>query len=107
MFPIQTVLCGWYVYLAVLSVLLSLSAGRGTWLGWLGLLSAVANGLTLTLLYGWVSLPAMQWATLVVNAVPLVVGLLALGLAPRQDTKLIGLLLAGAAALPVYLHFAG
>jgi hypothetical protein len=107
LFPIQTVLCGWYIYLAVLCGLMSASAGRGTWLARLGWLGVLASLLLLLTLYGTVSLPALAQVTLGAKFVPLAAGLLALAFAPRQDTKLIGLLLAGATALPIYLHFTG
>ncbi len=103
----QSFLCGWYLYLTVLSGLMTASAGRQTWIGRLGMVAFAASVLLLLAVYGTVSLPAVEMVTLGAKIVPVVAGLAALAFAPRQDTKLIGLLLAGAAAMPVYLHFGG
>lgn len=111
---IQTLLCGWYIYMAVLGGLMSLSAGRSTGMG---RLSALAGLLCLALigLNWWPLLPVwavdigpyagIDLASLLPHLVVLAVALLALFRAPRTDTRLIGLLLAGASLLPVALFF--
>ena len=106
---IQLMLCGWYGYMAVLAVLAALSAGPRTGLGLLALLGAAAAGALAVLLFWSVPLPGLvanrTALTFALNLVPVVVGLAQVLFAPRQDTKLIGVLLAGSSALPLSLYF--
>lgn len=107
MFSLVPVLCAWYIYLAILSLLMALSAGPRTWLGILALVATGVSALQVVWLYwpGWVPgewLAGLQLGGAVLAAV---VGLLGLAFGPRQDTKLIALLLAGAAVLPIFLTF--
>lgn len=106
---IQLMLCGWYAYMAILAVLATLSAGPRTVLGLLGITGALAAGSLVVLLFWTPPLPGL-WAqrtaiTFALNLVPVLAGLVLLLFAPRQDTKLIGVLLAGSSALPLILYF--
>lgn len=100
------VLCGWHVYLAVLCLLLALSAGRRSWIGVLALLGTAASAAQVVLLYqpGWagdaLQVVKMGGSVLVVGA-----GVLGLLGASRQDTRLIALLTTGAAIVPLLLFF--
>jgi hypothetical protein len=105
----QLMLCGWYGYMAVLAVLAALSAGPRTASGLLAIGAALAAGLLVALLFWTPPLPGL-WAqrtafTFTLNLVPVLAGLALVLLAPRQDTKLIGVLLAGSSALPLILYF--
>jgi hypothetical protein len=106
---LQWMLCGWYVYMAVLAGLATLSAGPRTKHGLVAAVALVACVLLLVTVWWVPGLPllASNWnlVTLVLGAVPLVAGGLLIALAPRQDTKLIALLLAGSSLLPLVLHF--
>ncbi len=109
----QTILCGWFLYLAVLAGLMAASAGARTWLGRLGGLAAGAALVRVVLLWrpiGGVTvddgpLAGIELITLGLEACVLVAGLAGLAAAPRQDTRLIALLLAGAAVFPIALYF--
>jgi hypothetical protein len=102
-------LCTWFAYMTVLAVLAALSAGPRTTLGLAAGVAAVCCA-ALALTQFWVPpLPLLSanWdlVTLLLGAVPLVIGGLLMARAPRQDTKLIALLLAGSSLLPLLLHF--
>lgn len=106
---IQVVLCGWYGYMAILAGLAMLSAGPRSRPG---LLAAIGLGSCLALLVTLFWIPPVSviqdnWGTvsLVLSLAPLLVGLALLALAPRQDTRLIALLLAGSSLLPLVLYF--
>lgn len=107
--PLQWMLCAWFGYMAVLALLATLSAGPRTRLGLLGGAAALTCLILLVTQFWVPSLPvlASNWNTvsLLLGVVPLAAGLALLALAPRQDTKLIGLLLAGSSLLPLLLHF--
>jgi hypothetical protein len=107
-------LCGWYAYMAVLAVLATMSAGAGTALG----RAAIAAALSCALLMAgnwWAIIPSMpadlgpysdiDLARLAPHLLILGVAFAALLRAPRQDTRLIALLLAGAGILPMALFF--
>jgi hypothetical protein len=106
---LQTILCGWYVYLAVLALLAAASAGRETWTGRVALAGAVCCGLVVLFLYWVPPWPAMQdhmdAITTALKVAVLAVGVIVIVGGRRQDTKLIGVLLAGTAALPLFLNF--
>ena len=111
---LQPILCGWYLYMAVLALLLALSAGpasRGGRLAFVGLAATL-----LATLLTWRSLPwvwTVDWPPLVglnlLRFLPdltvLLVGAVLLIGHRRQDTRLIALLLTGAALFPLALFF--
>ena len=111
---IQTVLFGWFLYMAVLAALIAASAGWGTWIGKLAVAAAVAALLGAVQVW-WPlvgpvfvalgPLGAVDLSTLLPDLIVLGVGLAALFAAPRQDTRLIGLLLAGSALFPIATYF--
>lgn len=100
-------LCGWYLYLAILTGLMSASAGPRTWLGRIGIAAAVVAVVSMPLQY-WVpavlvhSMGSLRIAgdlfLLAVGAVGIVAG-------RREDTKLIALIVVAVAALPVFLYY--
>jgi len=100
------VLCGWHIYLAILCLLLGLSAGTRTWLGRLALLGMAASAAQVVLLYqpGWAGdrLQAVKMGGSVLVVAVTILGIL---LAKRQDTRLIALLATGAAVVPLFLFF--
>ena len=106
---LQWMLCGWFGYMAVLAGLAMLSAGPRTRAGLVAAIALVTCVILLVTQFWVPSLPALasNWNTvsLLLAALPLVVGLALLALAPRQDTKLIALLLAASSLLPLVLHF--
>ena len=100
------VLCGWHVYLAVLCLLMALSAGRRSWIGRLALLAMAASVAQVVLLYqpGWAGdrLQAVKMGGSILVVAAGVLGILA---ARRQDTRLIAILTTGAAVVPLFLFF--
>lgn len=100
------VLCGWHLYLAILCLLLALSAGKRTWIGRLALLAMAASIGQVVLLYqpGWAAghLEAVKMGGSIYVAAVTVLAILA---ARRQDTRLIALLATGAAIVPLFLFF--
>jgi len=110
---IQPILCGWLLYLAVMAALMTASAGPRTWLGRLGAAATViALGRAVTLWWPlgrtyFVPLGSagdVDLLTFGPDVAIFAIALVHLLFAPRQDTRLIALLLAGAATLPVLLH---
>jgi hypothetical protein len=105
----QLMLCGWYIYMAVLAGLAALSAGPRTGLGLLALAGAGAAAVLVLLLFWSPPIPGLSTyrtaVTFGLTLVPVAAGLAQIVAAPRQDTKLIGVLLAGASALPLLLYF--
>jgi hypothetical protein len=111
---IQTVLFGWFLYMALLAALVAASAGWGMWIGKLAVVAALVSLFGAVQLY-WPfvsprfvtlgSLEAVDLTTLLPVLFILGTGLTALIAAPRQDTKLIGLLLAGSAVFPIVTYF--
>lgn len=106
---LQWLLCAWFGYMAILALLAMLSAGPRTRPGGIAALALITS-LVLMVTQFWVpSLPLLStnWSTLslILLVLPLLVGLALLALAPRQDTKLIALLLAGSSLLPLVLYF--
>ena len=99
------VLCGWHAYLAVLCLLLALSAGKRTWIGGLALLGTAASVAQVVLLYqpGWAG-NALQAVKMGGSVLVVAAGVLGL-LSSRQDTRLIALLTTGAAIVPLLLFF--
>ncbi len=111
---LQPVLCGWYVYMAVLALLLALSAGpasRGGRLALLALVAAIlANVMTWrplpwTWSVAWPPLAGVNLLRLLPDLADFLVGAGLLLFHRRQDTRLIALLLAGAALFPMALFF--
>lgn len=100
------VLCGWHIYLAVLCLLMALSAGTRTGLGRLAQVAMAASVAQVVLLYqpGWAGghLEAIKMGGSIVVVVVTIIGVLA---AKRQDTRLIAILAAGAAIVPLFLFF--
>lgn len=107
LFSLVPVLCGWYLYLAVLALLQALSARARSWLGLLSIGGVVVALLEVVWLYwpGWVPAGWLPWLQLGGAVYLVAIGLLGLAFGGRQDTRLIGLLLAGAALLPIVLYF--
>ncbi len=109
----QTILCGWFLYLAVLAGLMAASAGPRTWLGWLGGLAAGAALARVVVLWRPIAgvtvdrgpLAGIELVALGMEACALAAGLAGLVAGRRQDTRLIALLLAGAAVFPIALYF--
>jgi len=100
-------LCGWYVYLAILATLMAASAGGRTAIGRLAQVATAVAVVQLVMLY-WVPRalrPGIVPIRLGADAFLLAVGLIGLLRAPRQDTKLIALLLAFVSLLPLGLYF--
>ena len=112
--PIQALLCGWYIYMTLMSGLMTLSAGPRTRIGRLASLSALVCVLLLVANFRAI-LPAhpidigpyaaVDLGHLAPHLVIVVAAVIALLRAPRQDTRLIALLLAGASLLPALLFF--
>jgi hypothetical protein len=111
---IQTVLFGWFLYMALLAALVAASAGWGTWIGKLAVVAALVSLFSAVQLYWPIisprfvtlgSMEAVDLTTLLPELFILGTGLAALAAAPRQDTKLIGLLLAGSSLLPIATYF--
>lgn len=101
----QQLLCGWYLYMLVLSVLTALSAGMRTRLGALAGVGVLASALLLVTVFRPLPWGNVEQVTLTAKLVVLAVALLVLLAARREDTRLIALLLAGTSLLPVVLHF--
>lgn len=109
---LQPMLCGWFGYMALLGLLMGASAGWGSRLGKLaGLVTLVSAWRALAMvrpvgpnlyLERW---PSINLATFLLEGLVLAIALWALARAPRQDTRLIALLLAGSALLPLALYF--
>lgn len=112
--PIQALLCGWYIYMTVMSGLMTLSAGPRTRIGRLATLSTLVCVVLLGANFRpfLPSFPvdvgpytAVDLGHLAPHLVVMVAAGAALLRAPRQDTRLIALLLAGASLLPALLFF--
>lgn len=96
-------LCGWYAYEAVLAGLMAASAGPRTWLGRIGWAAAAVAVFTLLAQRAVMTTgPQLQLGA---KVAVLVAGVAGLALGRRADTRLIALLLAAAAAVPVVLTF--
>jgi hypothetical protein len=104
MVAVQPMLFAWYIFMIVLAVLLRASAGKRSWVGQAALVAVLLAILLLVTLLRPVTY--QQAITLGAPIAVLVIGLLATVRAPRQDTRLIGLLLAGSAIFPLVLFFA-
>jgi len=111
---LQPILCGWFGYLAILALLMTASAGWHTWLGKLGAVAAVAAASRAVAvwrpLFGSAHVRVgaagtVDLVTVVPDGLVLVVAVVALVAARRQDTRLIALLLVGAALFPLALYF--
>ena len=98
---LQPILCGWYFYMAILSLLLALSAGPRTRIGKLAGLAGLVSLAMVPALFTGIAAGFTLAAKLFVMATALV-GLL---LGKRSDTKLIAVLLVVAAIFPLFLHF--
>ncbi len=100
-------LCGWYFYLAILTGLMSASAGPRTWVGRVGMVAAVVALVSMPLQY-WVPTGLVEWMgqlRIGGDIFLLAVGVIGLIGGRRQDTKLIALIVAAVAALPVFLYY--
>lgn len=120
---IQPIFCGWYLYMMVLSGLMRLSAGRPGAIGRLASLALLLSLLQILLLWwspgAWLEAWGLDTARFVdigpyadrdLIALLPKLGLLGIALfttlrAKSQDTRLIALLLAGAALFPFALDF--
>lgn len=99
----EAFLCGWYAYEAVLAGLMTASAGRRTWVGRAGVAAAAVAVYTLLAQRDWVATsPALFLGA---KFAVLLAGIAGLALGRRADTRLIALLLAAAAAVPVVLTY--
>lgn len=98
---LQPILCGWYIYMAVLSFLLALSAGPRTRIGLLGGLSGIVSLIMVPELFTGYGASLTLGAKLFVLATALI----SLFFSKRSDTRMIALLLVVAAAFPLFLHF--
>jgi hypothetical protein len=96
-------LCGWYVYMAVLAGLTAASAPRGTqrWLA--GVLAGFSVVLLVSLF--WWPFGALETVALTLKLMTLVGATWITVAGRRQDTRLIALMLAFAAGLTVAFHF--
>ena len=104
---LRSFLCGWYIYLAVLSGLMAASAGPKTRVGRVGIAGVLVAAVSVPLQY-WVPgilVASMGWLRLAGDLFLLAVGLIGLIAGRRQDTKLIALLVAAVVALPIFLYF--
>lgn len=97
-------LAAWFIYLAVMALLMSASAGRRTLVGGLGLSGAAAAALLLAMLVRW-PFPNYEQVGLAAEVVVVAAGVVGLALARREDTRLIALLLTGAALVPILIRF--
>jgi hypothetical protein len=99
---IEAFLCSWHLYLAAMSVLLGLSAGKDTWSGRAALVGAVVCAvLALSIYRPVLESPAILAANLYVTGVSVVL----LAASRRNDTRQIALILAVTSALPLFLLF--
>lgn len=96
-------LCGWYAYLAVLALLAALSSGPRTPSRAVAGIAGAASVVLFVALVASLSLAPSLMLTLKVTV--LVCGALLLLFNRREDTRLIALLITGAAFIPVALHF--
>jgi hypothetical protein len=83
-----------------MGLLLALSAGKSTALGRLALVTTLASLVTMVSIYRPL---AGENSLLVAKSLVLAVGVLGVAMGRRTDTRLIALLFAAAAALPVLL----
>ena len=111
---LQPVLCGWYLYLSVMALLLALSAGPASRSGRLALLALAATLLSNVLTWrplpwswslAWPPLAGVNLLRMLPDLVAFAVGTGILLLHRRQDTRLIALLFTGAAIFPLALFF--
>ena len=101
--PLAQMLCGWYAYLAVLSLLAALSSGPRTRSR---VVAAVACGASLILVVALMaSLSIAPYVLVALKVTVVVAGALILAFNRREDTRLIALLITGAALIPLALHF--
>lgn len=101
---LQPMLFAWYIFMIVLALLMRASAGGRSWAGRLALVAVILDVVLLVTLLRPLSF--QQIVTLGAPVGVLIIGLLAASRAPRQDTRLIALLLAGSAIFPLVLYFA-
>lgn len=100
-------LCGWYFYLAILTGLMSASAGPRTWVGRVGIVAAIVALVSMPLQY-WVPaalVESMDALRIGGDVALLAAGLVGLAGGRRQDTRLIALIVAAVAVLPIFLYY--
>jgi hypothetical protein len=101
----QNLLCGWFLYLTILSALTALSAGPRSKLGLLAWAAAGCGLFLLLTLFGTLDVPRLGMLELAAKVYILAAGALVLLVSRREDTRLIALLLTGAAVFPLVLYF--